>query len=575
MRRFVSISWISLFVIVAAVGVMAFAPATRLLLSAAIKDSSEPWLHPPDLKERVRKHPRDAQAWLALAVSAGKPTGAGPVDMKALRRAMELKAGWAAPYLVAGSAAISTFKLPMLWRLEVAMARPPGGAQRAAPLHRETKPLTSAEREGVRRAREMLQKARALQPDNAAPDYLLAYLALEERRDQDALALLHSALRKSRWSLGERDTGIALYETAARLIPPLQAHLFAMTTTSMREFETHKRLRDLARGGAEMSTLAQQRGDHEQAIFLRESAMHLGRVLMADAYTTIEVLVGKAIWQIATSERLTPVERTAATRGIPRTDWQRYNRAVTQAKHAKLMPYLRAQGRADLADRIARFDRSYPSWDAALLKAIRAWNSPGSFVWALERLAVILAAQGAALALLVSSGLAYLILAVARRRPVPIAWARWKWALVVVLSLGLPGAVALGMSHKWTAPFAVAQSGSVPWGLISVAFGLLLLLIATPVVTWRVRRRVEVSARAGFFRQFIGTLTAVVLPVAAIIMLALTPSAVRMGAQVQRGEEVMIYQGELAYYGLQPPLAAQGNRHSRVESYVGGARGDR
>jgi len=88
-------------------------------------------------------------------------------------------------------------------------------------------------------------------------------------------------------------------------------------------------------------------------------------------------------------------------------------------------------------------------------------------------------------------------------------------------------------------------------------------VVVTLLVTWLVRRRrplPENEQRPGFGRQYVGTLTAVLLPVTALLVVAAigfwVPFAAR-GDALSKREKVRIYQGELAYYGLPRPLSGR------------------
>ena len=560
MRRFVSISWLSLLVIVAAAAVLAMLPPVRLLVEAVRMGEDTPLgVCPIRLAQEVAKHPDDAQAWLALAMTGGKVPGSWPPDPKALRRVVKLKPKWAAAQIILGNALLS--RTPYVWRREIAALSP-----RFAEEERwQREPFTAEQRATLARAREALQKARSLDPDNAAPYYLLAYIALQEHRDEDALALLREASTTNHWSLGARAASIAVYETAARRASPLHAHMAMMADPG---FAAGGLLRELARIATGMAVLAQQKGDPERAIFLRESVMHLGQVMMTDAYTGLDALVGMAVWRIAASESLTPGEQSAALAGLPAPKpneaaelTERRKDALARAKVAKLAAYLRAHGRADLAAQILSLGEELTAWRKGLREASsRAWFGPGSLAWALMASAAPIVIAGVALACMVVSGAAYMILWGLKRRPITIVWARWKWALVGLGCFSASALVALGPGGgRLSSPFSPWEPPAVaPWAVTCVIAGLPLLVVSALVITWRVRRRQEASARPGFGRQYVGTLTPVLLPVIALVMATAAAGAVPAAREVERAMgrlEMMVYDSELAYYGLQPPAA--------------------
>jgi hypothetical protein len=561
MRRFVSISWLSLLVIVASAAVLAVLPPVRLLVEAVRMGEDAPLgVRSMHLAQEVAKHPDDAQAWLALAVAAGYPPGSGPPNIKAFERAIELKPEWPAPYLALGARLVRGG--PGVYRPELAALGP-----RFAEQERwQKKSLTAERRATLARAWEALQRARSLDPDNAAPDYLLAYIALQEHRDDDALALLRDGSGKNHWSVGAREASIAVYETAARRASPLHGAMFTMMTLAAPLSDANPQLRELARIATGMAVLAQQKGDPERAIFLRQSVMHLGEGMATDAYTALDAVVGISLWDIGGGERLTPAEAATAQAGLPA--WkpdegeqlaERRRDAFTRARVAKCAAYLRAHGRADLAEQVVSYSDELLAWLKGLTKAVRSpWFGPGSLVWALGACAAPIATAGLGLAWIGACGLAYLVLWALKRRPVPVVWARWKWGLVGLGCFGASALVALGPGGgRLSSPFSPWEPPAVaPWAVTCVIAGLPLLVVSALVITWRVRRRQEASARPGFVRQYVGTLTAVLLPVIALVMVTAAAGAVPAAREVERAMghlNLMIYKSELAYYGLQPP----------------------
>ena len=573
--RVKSISFVSLVVIVAS---LAWVAGTALMGEIGRTAMWRPDLSPrlDTFEKQVKERPRDAKAWFALAVAtsaklaqdeanegdeaAGKaeqaaltqpPPQAGELRMRtAFQRAIELKPDWAAPYLVFGALLVA--RVPST-RQDTYVAI---FGERSS-LKATT--LSASHRADIRVARQALEKARSLQPANAAPDYLLAYLAFAERRDEDALALLRGALRRNRWDVGQRDAGIALYEAYAPAMPPFGAGVVAFANLFAPR-SVHAPLRELARIITGMAVTAQQRGDDERAIFLRESGIHLGRVMAAQGYTIIDVLTGRAVWVIATTERLSPVEAAAATKGVrkPRPDEPSGNespwgRALRTAKLQKLEGYLRAHGRGDLAGSIASFETQYTEWSPQVHKAMAAFTRrlAMSLLGPVTFLAVFIGGLVGVMVLLLCF-VTHQVLERLGRRPAPITWARWKWALLVLGGAGLSVIMAVTGAPKeppipWTAILAMVFPAVTIPGVI----------VAVVAVTLLVRRGVDASQRSGFGRQYVGTLTAVMLPVTALLLV----TAVALLADAGRGmnrfvehQKIVIYQGELAYHGLKPPV---------------------
>ena len=555
--RVKSISFISLVVIVGALVWLVAMPTLR----ESIRQSRIPLglTHlRPRLEQQVKQRPNDVTAWFALAVASEGPEGKPRPNSRAFQRVFELKPKWAAPHLALG--VMLTSQVPEVWRSELAALNPSFATQ----AERQRTPLTAQQRETIRRARRVLGKARSLDPMNAAPDYLLAFLALMEHRDEGALALLHSALAKNHWSLGQREASIAVYGTAARFLPAAQAIWFALTS-SHAPTDVYPRLRELDRILTGMAVLAQQRGETQHAVFLRRAMMHLGQLMIEQGYTGTHVLVGAAIWNIAASERLTPPEEAAVLNSLApqkgaasSAETRLSRRAIAAAKREKLVRYLREHGRADLANHIIAYGGELTARVDRMREAFaHHWRDPWyRWVYALLAFAgVATAGVTAVIGLLLCAAMG----AVRQGRggwPHPITWARWKWALVVVACLSVPFAVT----------WAIVRSGSQPpdvrrAAMYEAAFGLVagvpLLAIAAALTTWRARRRLARNERPGFGRQYAATLAAVLFPVAALLLLVamgLSFLVISESRRFTRDQKIMIYQGELAYYGLKPPV---------------------
>jgi len=577
MGRRISISSLSLVVIAAALAVLAATPLVRLTVRLMVQDTrphAKDTLIPfdPRIKQQAARRPHDAKAWLAAAVATGDPPGSGPLDIAALHRVLELKRDWPAPYLVLGNFLVA--KTPRVWRQELAVSYP----ESAASFKRtHIEKLTEAQREDIQRAREALQKARSLDPGSAAPDYLLAYLALSEHRDREAVALLRQGLEKRQWSVGQRDANIAVYETAVRSVPPMQANLLVLAMLGPR-FDVDVRLRELARIVTGMSIIARDCGDHKRAIFLRESVMHLGRVMIARAYTVTEALSGEAIWTIAACDRLTPAEQQAivAKLGKPRrgdtaeaTEARRH--ALTQARQAKFARYLREHGRSDLAGDVTSFGNELAAWRQTLSNSsVKSWAIHSGLFTEAGLFGTWVAATGIWLSLLVVCGLAWLVLTAVKRRPAPVRWARWKWALAIAGCLGGAQVVGMGMARLWPYGYPLGPSSLEALGvphvelimraLQSVLVGLPLLLVAALVVTWRVRRKSGPGTCPGFGRHYVGTLMAVLLPLTALLLATAAAWAPSANAKFDKGVKrlnVEIYEGHFALLGLPRPRPAQ------------------
>jgi len=545
MMRLKSITAISMIVVAVSLAYLGLCPPARDRVQSAARAMD----FPADLRAQARARPDDPQVWLALA--AASVHGPGPAGgLEPFKRLFKLRPRWAAPYLVLGAAMAR--RVPLTRPKELAVLR--------LPVHEKSRRLTAHERDALRRAQEALRKAMVLDPDDAAPDYLLAYLALAERRDQDAYALLASGLRKPDWSIGEREVSIAAYRVAAREMPALEA---GMEASAAWDWLIGEPVRQVARVTMGMARLARQRGDDERAIRLSSSVMHLGEIMMAGGYTLIEVLVGKAVWAIGYSQLLTREERTAAIgllrqpkRGESAAKYRQWTQARGRLIRARVAAYLREHGHDNLAKRLLALGDETERWSRDLRPKFEPHMDRTSNLFMLTAVLrqALIGASGSS-GLLIVCGLAYLILVSLHRRPVPITWARWKWALLVLSCAGIAFLVSLG-TNRWRV-WASDDGSLACWGGTLATIGLPLLLLAGLAVIWRVRRRVPREQRPGFGRQYVGTLMALLLPVTALALLgcaAVSVPTIKVAKRMTREHKVAIYQGELASLGLKPPV---------------------
>ncbi|HUT74189.1 MAG TPA: hypothetical protein VM221_05045 [Armatimonadota bacterium] len=575
MRRYACVTWISLIVVIAAAAFLILVPIAHLRRESLIFEGGERARRKDKalIERQARQRPSDAQAWLALALrTSWAATDSVRVNEDAFSRVFKLSPEWAAPHLMLG--AMLATRVPLGRYDELAGVYP----ERAALARPWAKPLTPEQRRVIAKAPDALRQARSLDPNNAAPDYLLAYLALAEHRDGHATAFLSAALTKNHWGLGQREAQIALYEAYARALPGLSATVEA-DLMSYRALGASRAFRELAWLLTAMAVEAQRRGEVERAVFLRRCVLHLGRLLMAEGYTATDAMLGSALWSIGASDALTPAELAAVEAklgpsGPDLTDRERSRRArlLRRARQAKLEVYLRDHGRPDMAEEIASARPTLEKWRQELSAAIKRENS--FFVWytALARLADALTFVLAAGGWLALGGVAYLFAWATR------AWSRSaRWATQIRgLAIGfvLVAAAFLGGALSSERPAYLRVISESDWPAFAAGAGLPLLAVIMVVVGWLRRRKRAREQLPEFFAQCTGALAVVLLVVSAgsvVYASALwLPYRTATTRYIQERKKIT-YQGELAYLGLEPPTAAvEGIRDGRGEGTAGG-----
>jgi hypothetical protein len=519
--RLRSLNTISLFVIVACTGLLAGIPAVRLNLLPA----GHPPFHPIDFVEEAERRGDDADAWLA-ALASHRLWGAPADDLPHIyERAATALPDSAAPHVLYASWLVRA--------IPRSLSEAPISGSGSVPS--EQMPLTPSQREALIGAQTALQRAAALDPENAAIDYLRAYLALADRRNSSALDRLRAAMGKRRWELYHRDAAIAAYKVSRDLLPPLEAsYAFQMTMDPLFS------LSHFARSLSSMAALADSQGDHSRAIFLRESIMHLSRLMLGQGYTAVEGIMGAIIWSTVTEFDLSDEETeeidsrvTQSASGGPGQLQSARNRAVKEAGQAKCAEYLRRHGRPELAAAVLSFTKQVESisWGQALHRDL-----------GFDALLVGLSQAGgmvvAALVALLACGLAALLLRWMDRSVEPICYPRWAWVLLLSACCGL--VLLEGFLRLAYAEYLV---------VLGLPLVLLIVLVVVTVHRWAASERQPV----GFIGHYLGTLLALLLPLTALFCLIAATLAIPValhGRRLSQANQTIISEGELAYYGL-------------------------
>jgi len=408
--RLCGISGLSVMVVVASAAALVATPALRMVMVTVF----DPTAYDIDFTEYAVSHPGDYPAWLA-ALATGHES-----DEEAYRHAAALAPEDPAPHMIYAAKLLQ--KVP-LERKELEALWPD--------VTVTEKPLTSFERAAWEEALNALDHAAQLDPENAAPDFLRAYLALAVHDDERADQLLSSALSKQRFTLYTHAGLVAAYETAEGVVP-FSFHAACAATALVATPGPFSRFRQMARVVVGMWLIAERNGDDVRAIFLRECLLHWGELMWRDADTLIEALVGLALWGIAAEKDLTDAERAAATKGIPRPDETRpgsgtqYWEAQSAAAQAKLAAYLGEHGRKDLADSVITTGKLRREWTAAARSVtsdeLTEWDTREGYTHGVK-----VASQGAGLLLgfIALWGLTALAMRFAGRPVRTMQWPRW------------------------------------------------------------------------------------------------------------------------------------------------------
>ena len=446
----------------------------------------------PDLFALAEQRGDDANAWVAaLAQTYGTTMVTEEQQERAYLRATELLGRSPAPhFLYAGR---MMYLLPLA-REEINALGPPDLPENSRIRARALAPAHIAR---IAKARAALERAGELDPGNAAVDYLLAALTLGEHKDEEAMGILAGALRKPGWSLYQKEAAKATYA----LSPEAAMGLVSRSNLSLVQF---------ARVLTGMAVMAERKADHQRAVFLREGAMRLGQQMLRQGFDQIDGLYGVIAWHVATAPP-NPTDDAGADR-------------------QRLARYLRDHGRPELAEDMLSFSEKADGF-AYRVPSVRHHELLERVSGALQGLVVWTVSVLIALLLFALLGLA---LTVGRRevRPVGIPW----WASALLLLAWLP------------LLFASVVVGH-PTGLGSVAVGLAAaLLVALLAVVIRRSRDAE-ARRAGAAAQYVGTVTSLLLVVAAALSILALATSAYQASQI-RVDRQMVERGEIESYGL-------------------------
>jgi len=534
----------------------------------------------PPLRERIRgpfepdylavaeERPDDATAWLAALSHATHYQLSASELARIYHHASELDPRSPVPHLLF---AVRVMPGSLLRREGMeALKGQPGGYDWL-----NEQPLTAQERQDLAGAEKALGRASELDPGNAAVDYLHAYAALVDHRDEDAFAHLRRAFGKHSWNTYRRDARIAVYRTGLKFLPMLEASSIGVRTTAI----TGIRFLELPQLLIGMAILAQRAGDHSSAICLRQSVMHQAQLMLSNAYDIFDVKTAVLAWIFATRPASTEPDAGTAHHiaggsgsGSASQDPGIVSAQATWPRDAvKIAEYFREHGREDLAEEVASWTSAMQAgYERTDLYRERSQALASKRALLFRSLAWLAVALVGSLLLLVVCGFAAAALWFLRHPVRQISWLRWGWLLIVFACLGAVAATGLVWSGEplllrsspaWQrlqelAQLLGAESPPVPWSLrpwggYFVVIGLPLLAVTTLMGVLLHRRRHPEARGVGPLRQWLGTLLPLLVPLTALLSIGTLALAISSSVAARRQAEInrmIIYQGEVGYY---------------------------
>jgi hypothetical protein len=515
---------------------------------------------PDDLEPVARAHPDDAQVWLAYAVAVDSTA----VSARALAEIAKAGAAgqvtapddaatgeaWQKALQLGGDSPAALLRGALHYLGQGGQLREPG---HAAPPASDLERAAQAANRG--KARDLLLRCRTLAPDNAAPDYYLAWTYLAAEQAPQALDALRAAAAKPHWSTYQPEVGLAMLRLVEGLrLPRGLRGIAAQALIAGGYFPTLAQLRSLTRVVVAMGDEARERGDSAEALACYGAMLHLGSTMRTEARTIIDGLVGIAVSAISTGSVLSKadLERVAAQA----RDGDERVRLTWEARTTAFAVYAREHGRDDLA-RLAEDERVQGRQWKEEARAVSGQMVPrlirqvtgGGVPYAAAVWLTLAALSG----VMVIAGLWSLALRHWRepRLPAPCGYPGWLGLLVALVA---PGLIAAAVFTRVIGEHALDEP-SYPepqvWALMGS--GVVLWMAVVLVLAMRRRGRLPVEGRPGRFRSYLGALRALLPPtLAALLVLSalgfgLLQSNLRAMDDQQRA---VMQQGEVKYWGI-------------------------
>ena len=466
--------------------------------------------HRSDPEVFAKQHPRDYQAWLAVADNLSDvftpPPILSPQDVSSPEKGDTLpKAAlnaWGHAIILKPGSPVPNFR----YALELlAMTQSLRRSEEYDFQGREEPKRSNAELANLYLAEQRFERASIFDPDNAACDYLLVYIRLVLHRDTDAFTALRSAVRKTHWSFyqGELDQANLHLSHAIGESP----WVAAQSVLYYLDFREAIRMKGLVRHLLGFGDQFRKQGDHRNAILCCQAIMHLGHVMRVDSHSVRDGLLG-----VATTSMASSFVSERETKHIKSTE------RIRALRVARLATYFAQHGRSDLAVFYRKDTQAARAWLRDANDYIRQDENSLIAMQAHESVPRIIAAiVGIVLGLLLVVFFISLIISYWREQHRPPLWRWWQWLLSVIVWLSPLPVMTWWAYQRW---------GGRIGNLVYPDYGLLLIystiavagwLIVVLIVTMWKRRRLSAEVRLGRYRSYLGTLRMLLPPTLALI----------------------------------------------------------
>jgi hypothetical protein len=404
-----------------------------------------------------------------------------------------------------------------------------------------------------------LRVASRLAPDNAAPEYLLAYAWFAKKEDTQADAALRAALVKPSWTLYTNETRkAALKLYVASDIPAFLRPDAAWAIYSSAQFVAAMDLSGLARLLAELGAINHQAGNNNQAVFYYQSGIQLGHRLLAKAESIMDVLYGLRVNAIPSYSFITWEDRQQIQ--AESTYSEKILERLTALRQKRFRDYMTAQRRSDLADLNEADYKQGTSLKTHISLLNEEFNSLyGLLVMGYRQIYMLLTSwlfTSYIIILLLIVGLLSLFSRSWKAQGSPPVW-RWRnfgWLLLV---LGLLFTAAI-----WAIPSHPELMSNSKNKLLAGIFGSLMLIAALLIALFPLiggllkRRRQSPETRMGKSQVVLASYRLLLPPLFAVMLVFALVSTFTAQLKVNRWAEDQyrkIEQGEVQYWQNNSP----------------------
>jgi tetratricopeptide (TPR) repeat protein len=403
--------------------------------------------------------------------------------------------------------------------------------------------------------------AATLDPQNAAPRYLLAFALLSKGESQQADEVLQKTFSRKQWSLYTRETRQAiliLFEdsaTASTMLMPVEVQAVAVNDS----FTMPSAFRYLTRALVYLAEKNRMEGNRDRALFYYQSSLNLGHVMSVGADNLLDGITANSITFLTSGNFIDKAEK----QHIQQLKISREQKAqrMQDIRSRNFQAYLASLGQSKLgqiyagdvanAQQLKKKSTASLNEDMKLLMEAAGSRSMISFYVGLFHL-------GYVLTLLLSVGFLSLAYRSWRCKGTAPSWRLREWFVMIVL-LCAPSYIAayygslLMPFENETIRKTIGPWKTVPFVVFAIAalIGILLTLLIPVIGSIRKRHRQSPEIRLNKFQAILASFRILLPPTFAVLLLVALALTISAQLKIQRWadeEKKIIQMGEINYW---------------------------